>query len=111
MIRYRRGFTLLELIAAVIISATLAAVSIHYLREPSITGKQRSCDTARELMQGYADRYFEENDRRPSGNLRELATDEYAGITVPVCPVTGDAYAIDRNGVVGCPTHESTRGQ
>lgn len=105
----RRGFSLIELIAALIIAATLAAFSIQYLRQPSQSGKQRSCDVTREILQDYADRFIEGNNRPPSRDLRELAVTEYAGATVPRCPVTDDAFEIDRNNVVQCPTHEVSR--
>jgi hypothetical protein len=45
----------------------------------------------------------------PSGSLRELETSEFAGDVLPLCPMTGEAYSIDRSGVVACPTHEATR--
>lgn len=105
----RVGFSLLELIAALIIAATLAALSLHHLREPAQTGKQRSCDLTREVLQDHADRYLEANGRLPQSDLRELATTQYSGNDLPVCPVTGLSYRLDRNGVVTCPTHEPSR--
>lgn len=107
--RRRRAFSLLELMAALIIAASLAALSLHHLRKPSLSGKQHSCDLTREVMQNYADRYAEANGRMPSADLRELATDPYAGTVLPTCPVTAESYRLDRNGNVACPTHESTR--
>ncbi len=103
------GMTLMELLAALIIAATVAAVSIQYLRPPSETGKQRSCDLTRAMLQNDAQRYFDTTGVMPRTDLRELATAEYAGVVVPTCPVTGEAYRLDRNGIVGCPTHEATR--
>ena len=105
----RRAFSLLELIAALIIAASLAALSLHHLRKPSLSGKQHSCDLTREVMQDYADRYLETNGRLPSADLRELATDSYAGTALPTCPATDQSYRLDRNGNVTCPTHEPTR--
>jgi competence protein ComGC len=105
----RDGFSLLELMAALIIAASLAALTLHHIRKPSLSGKQHSCDLTREVMQDYADRYVETIGRSPSADLRELATAPYAGPSLPTCPVTGQSYRLDRNGIVGCPTHESTR--
>ena len=105
----RRGFTLLELIAAVIIAATLAGIGLQYLRPPSETGKQRSCDLTRQLLQNDADRYTETVGRPPSQSLSELETNQYSGPVLPVCPVTGESYRLGNSGTVECPTHEATR--
>jgi competence protein ComGC len=103
------GFTLLELVAALMIAAGLAALSMHYLQVPGQTSKQRSCDLTREVLQDYADRYQQSQGRGPSADLRELQTSQYAGVNLPTCPVTGQAYTLVRSGVVSCPTHEATR--
>ena len=107
----RAGFSLLEVIAALILAATVAAISIQYLRPPSETGKQRSCDFARQILQNDAQRYSESTGQMPRSDLSELRTLEYSGTVLPTCPITGQAYRRDRNGVVGCPTHEATRAK
>jgi type II secretory pathway pseudopilin PulG len=101
--------TLLEVMAALIIAATVAAISIGYLRPPSETGKQRSCDVTRQMLQNDAQRYLESSGRMPQTDLRELRDPRYSGSVLPVCPITGEAYRRDRAGIVGCPTHEATR--
>lgn len=106
---HRNGFSLLEVIAALVIAATVAAISIRYLRVPGQTGKQRSCDVTREILQNYATTYSETNGQFPSRDLRELGTTQYAGIALPTCPVTKEAYTIGRSGSIACPTHEATR--
>ncbi len=110
MIRSRsRGFTLLELIAAVIIASMLMVLSIRFMRPPAEAGSQRSCDLTRQLLQNDADRFLETVGRSPSRDLRELRSDDYSGVVLPTCPVTGEPYSIDNSGVVVCPTHEATR--
>jgi prepilin-type N-terminal cleavage/methylation domain-containing protein len=107
----RHGMTLLEVMAALIIAATVAAISIQYLRPVDATSKQRTCDMTRELLQNDAQRYFEATGQLPRTDLRELRTAQYSGTVLPICPVTGQSYRRDRNGVVGCPTHEATRAK
>lgn len=107
----RVGMTLLEVLAALVIAASVAAISIHYLRPANEISKQRSCDITRELLQNDAQRYQQTTGTMVSRQLRELQTPEYAGNVLPTCPVTGQAYQLDRAGTVGCPTHEATRNK
>lgn len=105
----RTGMSLIELMATIIIAATIAALSIQYLRPTSDTGKQRSCDMIRETLQSYARYYNETTGQVPSGDLSELQSPQSYGAALPKCPVTGESYSLDRSGVVTCPTHEATR--
>ena len=106
--RRANGFSLLEVVAALTLTAIVAAFGIRHMREPDIAANQRTCDMTRQTLQGYAERYRDDVGQLPRMDLREIRTANYAGTTLPTCPVTGQAYQI-RNGVVGCPTHEATR--
>lgn len=103
-----KGFSLLEVIAALTLTAIIAAIGIRQLSVPGDTVHQRTCDATRQTLQGYADRYRDDTGQLPGRDLREIRTANYAGTTLPTCPVTGRAYRL-RRGVVGCPTHEATR--
>jgi prepilin-type N-terminal cleavage/methylation domain-containing protein len=105
----RTGMSLIEVLAALVIAATIAALGIHYLRPAGDTGKQRTCDMTREILQTDARRFTESTGRPPSRNLRQLRTNQYSGTVLPTCPVTGQSYRLDRSGIVTCPTHEATR--
>jgi len=107
----RAGLTLVELIAALVIAAAVTAIGIAFLRPVSDTGKQRSCDLTRQLLQNDAQRYVESTGRMPRSDLRELQTDQFSGTVLPSCPVTGQSYRLSRTGTVGCPTHEATRSK
>ena len=106
--RPRPGFSLLEVIAALVLTAIVALIGIRHLSVPGETANQRSCDMTRQTLQGYVDRYRDATGRSPSRDLREIRTTTYAGTSLPTCPVTGQPYRHQR-GVVGCPTHEATR--
>lgn len=105
----QRGFTLIEIIAALVIASLVSVIGIQYLRPSGDSSKQHSCDLTRELLQNDVQRYFDGNGVMPAANLNELASPEYSGIVLPTCPTTDRAYRLDRNGTVICPTHESTR--
>jgi prepilin-type N-terminal cleavage/methylation domain-containing protein len=105
----RNAFSLLEIIAALVIASTVAVVGIQYLRPSGDTGKQRSCDLTREMLQNDTQRYSEYVGSMPSADLNELAFPQYSGAVLPTCPVTGQAYGLDKDDNVVCPTHESTR--
>jgi competence protein ComGC len=105
----RTGISLIEILLALAIAATVAAIGIEYLRPADRHGKQRSCDLARQLLQNDAQRYLDRTGRLPSSDLRELRVPTYAGSVLPSCPASGDAYRLDRKGTVFCPEHESTR--
>lgn len=103
------GFSLIELIVALVIASSIAVLGIRHLRPSGQTAQQRSCDLTRQLLQRDAKLFQESTGRMPSTDLRELATTQYSGIVLPTCPTTGESYRRDRTGVVGCPTHEATR--
>jgi prepilin-type N-terminal cleavage/methylation domain-containing protein len=101
----RDGFSLIEVIAAVIIAATVAALSIHYLKPAAATSQQRSCDLTRQLLQNDADRYFQSTGRRVSRNLRQLKSSAYSGDPLPACPVSQRPYRCNAQGIVFCTKH------
>ncbi len=104
-VRSFAGMTLLELVAALTIAATVAALGIHYLKPTGTVAHQRSCDLTRELLQNDCERYFDINGRLPRTDLRELQSSEFSGDPVPHCPSTGERYRLNRSGRVECPAH------
>lgn len=99
------GMTLLELVAALTIAASVAALGIHYLKPTGAVAHQRSCDLTRELLQNDCERYFDINGRFPRIDLRELQSSEFSGDPLPRCPSTGERYQLNRSGRVECPSH------
>lgn len=103
------GLTLIEVMAALIIAATVAAIGVHYLKPAGTTSKQRTCDLTRELLQNDHDRYIESTGRRVSRDLRQLRSPEFSGNPLPTCPLTDRSYRRNGRGVVFCPVHERSR--
>jgi len=107
-VRRPRAFSLLEMILAVVIISTVAAVSLQYLRPTGEAARQRTCDVTRQLLQNYTDRYYSSAGSWPSRDLSEIATATFAGDSLPLCPCDGSRYEMS-GAIVICPTHESTR--
>lgn len=105
----RAGTSFIEVLAAIIIAATVAALGVQFLRPAGGTGQQRGCDLNREVLQLHTKRFIEATGQTPARDLRELQTTRYYGTELPPCPVTGQSYYLDRSGIVSCPTHEATR--
>lgn len=104
------GFSLLEVMAALVIASIVAVIGIQHLRPSGVSSKQKSCDLTRELLQNDVQRYWEFSGALPSADLNELASPQYSGPVLPTCPTTDQAYRLDRTDTVICPTHEATRG-
>ncbi|GAA4468210.1 competence type IV pilus major pilin ComGC [Novipirellula rosea] len=100
-----KGFTLIEVMAVLIISATVAIIGIRHLQQPGDLVHDRSCQLSRELLQHHVETYIDDTGSAPSSNMREIATDVYAGRTLPTCPVTDRAFQLGRNGQVRCSDH------
>jgi competence protein ComGC len=106
----RLGFTLMEIMAALVIASLVAVIGIQYLRPSGEASKQKSCNLTREMLQNDTQRYSEVTGAMPAADLNELVSPQYSGLVLPTCPVTNEAYRLDRTGMVICPTHEATRG-
>ncbi len=102
------GFSLLEVILAIVIASTVAAIGISHLRKPASDAHQHSCDAHREMLQGLADRYVAEQGLPASRDLRELQGATYYETAVPRCPATAQSYEL-LGPLVECPAHRSTR--
>lgn len=98
------AFTLLEVIFAIVLATSVAVIGIRHLQTPGNVARDRSCDMRREVLQGHLDHYTDVVGRTSSRDLRELATDTYAGSFLPTCPSDGAAYTNER-GTVVCPIH------
>ncbi len=101
----RFGFSLIEILAAVIIAATIATIAITQFRTPGDIAHARGCELTRETVQSEVMRYIDESGSAPSSDLRQLTGTEYWNGALPTCPSTGQSLQLDRTGKVVCPVH------
>ncbi|TWU40664.1 competence type IV pilus major pilin ComGC [Novipirellula artificiosorum] len=100
----RTGFTLLEVMMVMVISAMVAVIGIRHLNSPGSEAQRRSCLMTREMLQHHVEAYQDDTGTPVTTTLREIANDRYAGTTLPQCPVSGATYTI-RGGQVQCSAH------
>ena len=88
----RSGFSLLELLAVVIILGVIAAIVIPRISYSSVTAKQNACFQNKAELNSAVERYYFDNGALPAstGDLTAYFPDG-----VPVCPVSGNAYSLD----------------
>ncbi|MCC9643028.1 prepilin-type N-terminal cleavage/methylation domain-containing protein [Rhodopirellula sp. JC740] len=100
----QRGFSVLEVIAALTIATMFAMTGLAFLQTHGETAQSRACEAHRAALQSDVTLYEQENGRLPTSAMRELADADYTGEVLPTCPTSGNAYRLDRGNVV-CPTH------
>jgi general secretion pathway protein G len=88
----RGGFSLLELLAVVIILGVIAAIVIPRISYSSVAAKQNACFQNKAEINSAVERYYFDNGALPA-NLTDLSA--YFPDGVPVCPVSGNAYSLD----------------
>jgi prepilin-type N-terminal cleavage/methylation domain-containing protein len=88
----RKGFSLLELLAVVIILGVIAAVVIPRISYSSVTAKQNACFQNKAEINSAVERYYFDNGSLPADTS---ALSAYFPDGAPVCPVSGNAYSLD----------------
>ena len=91
----KRGFSLLEMLAVIIIIGIIAAIIIPRIGGHTATAKANVCHQYRGDLNSALDRYYFENGTWATSLSEIEANDDYYPAEVPVCPVTGQAYIID----------------
>lgn len=110
---HRIGMSLLEVVAAVVISSMLAVAGFSLMRDRSTVAHSRICEGHRTALQSDVHLFKEENGRWPSTSLTDIETSDYAGPQLPRCPQATSAgksnYRL-RSGKVICQFHpDSTK--
>ncbi len=94
--RQRSGFTLVEILAVVVILGILAAVVVPRVLASSATAKTNSCYQNKAVINTSVEKWYFENGTWPAALLTDIGTDNnYFPDGIPVCPVDSTAYALD----------------
>ncbi len=94
--RNRRGFTLIEILAVVVILGILAVVVVPRVLTSSATAKTNSCYQNKASINTAVEKYYFDTGGWPSDAMTlDIAADaDYFPDGIPVCPVDSTAYAL-----------------
>jgi prepilin-type N-terminal cleavage/methylation domain-containing protein len=94
--RKRPGFSLMELLAVVVILGVLAGLVLPRVITGTDVAKEKTCYHNRVEINIAVERYQLHTGNWPAVDLSDLATDpDYLPDGLPACPVSGAAYRID----------------
>ncbi len=93
--RNRRGFTLIEILAVVVILGILAVVVVPRVLTSSATAKTNACYQNKASINTAVEKYYFDTGAWPIAALTDIGADvNYFPDGIPVCPVDGTAYAL-----------------
>jgi prepilin-type N-terminal cleavage/methylation domain-containing protein len=93
--RTRRGYSLLELIAAITILLILAVIVLPRFGSSTANAKSRGCEANRRNIEVQARLWYRTKGSWPATNLSDMgANTSYLPEGIPTCPVDGSAYTL-----------------
>ncbi len=94
--RSRSGFTLIEILAVVVILGILAGVVVPRVLASSATAKTNACYQNKAVINTAVEKYYFDTGSWPLPALTDIGADVNSFPDgIPVCPVDGTAYALD----------------
>jgi len=94
--RNSSGFTLVEILAVVVILGILAVVVVPRVLASSQTAKVSSCHQNKAAINTAVERWYFEKAAWPLDAMTDIGADaNFFPDGIPVCPVDGTAYALD----------------
>ncbi len=94
--RRRSGFTLIEILAVVVILGILAGVVVPRVLASSATAKTNACYQNKAVINTAVEKWYFDNGTWPLSTLGDVGTDvNYFPDGIPVCPVDSTVYALD----------------
>lgn len=92
--RQRAAFSLLELLAVVIILGVIASVVIGRIHMTGVASKEYGCLRNKAEINAAIERYYFENGAWPS-DISVIAASATFPEGLPLCPVSNAAYSLD----------------
>lgn len=90
----RRALSLFEMLAALTVIGTLAALIITRFGGVSSDAKSRACESNRRNIEVQCRLWYRTKGTWPASNLSDISADSnYLPAGIPVCPVDGSAYS------------------
>ncbi|MFG0289776.1 MAG: type II secretion system protein [Rhodopirellula sp. JB044] len=86
----RRGMSLLEVIAAVIVASMIAITGLMFVRTQGQTSAERTCMGHSCRLQQDAELYQRETGKSPDSKLEAIRNGDYSGNRLPQCPMHGN---------------------
>jgi prepilin-type N-terminal cleavage/methylation domain-containing protein len=92
----RAAFSLMELLAVVVILGVIAAVVLPRVSSGSDKAKEKTCIHNRSEINITVERYYLHTGSWPANDLSDIGADaNYFPDGLPTCPVTGAPYRLD----------------
>ncbi|MBA3480211.1 MAG: type II secretion system protein [Pirellulales bacterium] len=88
------GFSLLELLAVVVIIGAMAMILVPRASAARDKANQKACEHNRALINSAAERFAVTTGAAPT-SLNDLNTPDYFPDGIPVCPVSSNPYSLD----------------
>ena len=94
--RKKAAFTLVEILAVVVVLGILAAVVVPRVLVSSAEAKTNSCYQNKASINTAVEKWYFDKGTWPLDDLSDIAADpDYFPEGIPVCPVDGTVYALD----------------
>lgn len=94
--RFRKAFSLLELLAVITIISVVAAVVVPRISVSGVAAKKEMCKQHVSEVNRALERYFVQNGTLTT-DLAVLNSSDYFPDGVPTCPLLGTSYQVDDN--------------
>ena len=101
---FRGGFSLLELLAVVVILGVIAVIVIARINLSRAAAKEKACFQNKAEINAAVERFYFENGSMPS-KLDDLDVPAYFPDGIPVCPVTNKKYKLKTDGAFRVKGH------
>lgn len=105
--RGRLAYSLLELLASVVILGVIAALAIGRLSGNSLVARKNACYVNKGAIEMQAQLWYRNKGTWPAANLSDIAVDtSYFAEGLPACPVDATAYTFNSStGKINGHTH------